>query len=370
MVTRRSGLGVGLRCAAATTAAVATLGGPFAQEPPTTTPSWLAAKPSEAQRAEAESILSPGERIVRKSLGAAEDGSGGMAYNANLRTVVFVSASMPSDLVEALYRDAGERDDVVFLLRGWKPPDIAASLRPFVVAAQKAGSMAATGFDPQAFTTYRVSAVPVVLHRCKDGGWYRASGIASIERAERAACLRTRERLGDLYPVLEPNILELIKSRAAAMDWDKYVAGARERADRASFAESVALPYRKEPSTRLFDPTVKSAQTVRGANNEVLIAEGASLNPLSVTALTRPIIVFDPRNEAELAAVADWRKAHPDATLLATSLTLADGRSVAETWQTDVWPLNPDLVARLGVNETPTLIKQHGKQLRLTITTR
>ena len=291
-------------------------------------------------------------------------------------TVVFISASIPQDRLAKLFVSAqGRESDTLFLLRGWTPPSFQ-SVVAHVASAVKAANENRDGagspinpniaIDPTPFREYQIASVPTTLTKCNDGAWRRSIGEMALEGAQRAACDQPGAVIGPVFPVAEPDILEVIEARANSMDWDAVIAGVAERAETGQTLKITPLPGATDSRVTTWDPTVTVSQDITLPNQQVLARRGQRINPLSVLTL-RPMVVWNPSIAAERPIVERWLKKHPAAVVLVTSVFLPDGKSAAEAMRIQVFPLFGDFVARTGVTVTPTLIEQKDSLLQLTV---
>lgn len=287
------------------------------------------------------------------------------------KTVVFVSLSMPDTTLKTLFAQGLGRDDVLFVFRGWKPPN-------FVAMGQKVKQLMneAGGFeinvviDPYPFRNYKVKQVPVFLHQRTGGDWRRVTGEISLDRAideiERGNFNRT---LGTTYKVAEPDIVEEIQKQAEKFDWEKEKAKMAERAmtNMDGGKPLIELPRVEETREFFVDPSVELAEDVLAPNGQVVARKGDSINPFSTMSFSKSFIAFDPDDPKQVLLARRWQQEYGPVMLLATHLPspVKGVPPLAETMGQSVFPLSPQLIERMGIAAVPSLIRQQGLLLRI-----
>jgi conjugal transfer pilus assembly protein TraW len=105
--------------------------------------------------------------------------------------------------------------------------------------------------------------------------------------------------LGPVKPVTEPDLIEELQRRLAALDLDKLRERALERYwRRVGFEE---LPVAAEPRTREIDPTITAPRDLRTADGTPLVQAGERVNPLDRLPFAQRLVVFDATDQRQLA---------------------------------------------------------------------
>lgn len=292
---------------------------------------------------------------------------------ADVTTYVFVSLGMPESVLKKLFQQAKDRKDVAFVLRGWTPPNFTQmglkviSLMPDKTRNDQVNVIV----DPLLFRGYHIDRAPVFLHHSKRHGWRRLSGEISLDGAiEQIEKGRYNQVVGNLYAIKEPDILEVIEQRMAEVNWDGVMKSAHNRA--INLMPQYELPVAERDDSRLVDLTIRLSADITDHEGRIVAPSGTAVNPLDYVALPEPILVFDPSVErqmkwirSELAA----RKGGIDPLVLATHLPAPDektGKSISDDFGgIQVYPLNAELVTRLQIRSTPSVIEQEGVFLRV-----
>jgi conjugal transfer pilus assembly protein TraW len=195
-----------------------------------------------------------------------------------------------------------------------------------------------------------------------------ASAVAASVIVQLAHAETPSVRMGPVYAIQEPDMLEEIQSKlqhykdsGQLEQWqDDPIAKAKK-----SIAEpkSLALPRAFAARTWLFDPTYTVAQDVRDGKGLTLAKAGDQINPLTrgVT-LRQPLVFLDGSDESQVAMAKTWKKQ------LSIKVILTGGR-----WQDTAKSLGQQvyfdqrgaLVKRFGIQAVPAIVEQDGDQLRV-----
>lgn len=137
-------------------------------------------------------------------------------------------------------------------------------------------------FNPKLFKRFDVIAVPTILHM-EDDKTVWATGIANMD------WLRTKHKhsedegylgnYGTVYEVDEISIVEEMKRRAAAIDWDAKRKAAVERFWK--HQDMVKLPAASKDETWFIDPTFRVSQDISNSQGVRLAKAGTVSNALA-----------------------------------------------------------------------------------------
>jgi conjugal transfer pilus assembly protein TraW len=222
--------------------------------------------------------------------------------------------------------------------------------------------------DPTPFAAAGVDIAPVLLAQGPDGELARVAGLAD------PLWLRSRvlagERgdlgvLGPVKPVTEPDLIEELQRRLAALDLDKL----REQAI-ARYWQRVAfetLPVATEPRTREIDPTITAPRDLRSADGTVLVHAGETLNPLDRLSFTQRLVVFDAADERQVATAKRLGREAGERRVLYLATQLERGRgweglaSVEDALDAPVYLLTPDVRQRFALERVPAFVEARGR---------
>ena len=171
---------------------------------------------------------------------------------------------------------------------------------------------------------------------------------------------------GETWPIAEPDLLEQIGTRLAALE----LSGETARFEREAIARArahVEAPPRvtgvvpaTEPRSWLFDPSIVIERDVATPDGTVIAAAGTRVNPLLARPLSRDVLFVDGARTVEVA----WALAQPRPARIVLvggrplALSRAHGRSF-------FFDQGGALTARLGIAATPARAFQEGAALRI-----
>lgn len=286
------------------------------------------------------------------------------------RVTVFLSRALGEQALREAFRAAAGRADTVVVFRGLAEGE---RLRDFVraVAQWTAGiePPPAVQLDPLAFRAGAVTTVPEI--QVTEGGIELARVRGLTDPGWLLARIAAGAR-GDLGPqgptvaVLEPDLIETLQRRLAALD----LAQLRERA-LARFwtrADFVVLPEASAPRERRIDPSVVAGRDLLLPDGTLLVRAGERLNPLAHLPLTRRLVVFDATRPAQVAAARRLGQVSgAPVTYLATRLPRAEGwealRRIEDTLAAPVYLLSAALRERLALERVPAEARAEGPLL-------
>lgn len=287
------------------------------------------------------------------------------AQLAGIRTVVFVSRSMPEqELLKLLTQGAGRRD-TVFLYRGWgnggadKAFEYAETLvRKLPESARK--NPPNIMVMPEAFRRYRISHVPALLHQDK-GKWYLVQGTPSLDQALSAILARRfGQRLGHQWAVSEPDQAKIMKQAVSRVDWKAQARSAAESVS-AQMAGNMDLPVSKGIENRLHIPYMRADFDIRNPKTGMTVyPRGTMFNILAADPHgRRSILALDGRDIRQVRYAQRIVKERPQTLVLYTRLGKLAGTGIPAS------PLNTSLAQRLSIRTVPTYLQQEGMAFRV-----
>lgn len=313
----------------------------------------------------ADEILSESERGLQ-DLAAMRNEANAEALQDKL--FVFISLSMPDYTLRPLFEQARDRNDVVFYLRGWKPPNLLDVVRRVHEIAGASDYPVPVLVDPYAFQAYDVQHVPVFV-RESDSGLRRVDGEISIPGA--IELMDSEDPLpeypvGGTHPIEEPDPIEYARAKAATIDWDQKIEEAKQRYQ--SQVMGVALPQAERDESYYVDLTVRITEDIKGPGG-VIAKAGTQVNPLAHVLVRSGYVFFDPSSERQLEVVREWLSVHHNLVLIATQIApLSEERAdLIEALGQPVYPLNETLASRFQIERVPALVLADGQFLRVAV---
>lgn len=307
--------------------------------------------------------------------GGAQNAASAQGVPEEPEVYVFISLSMPSGGIQSLFAEAvAEVRPVQFVLRGWKPPHFAETVRQLskLFPLDDSGAPLAPEIivDPSLWQKAEITAAPTIVTRGNDGSWHTVKGAGSLALARRVASERrelTGPAVGPVYEPDEPDLLKEIETRIAAYDWDKDIQ--RIRSNVLNRQGSGELPRALGDETYLVDPSITLQEDVAGPNGRLLAAGGSKLNPLEYMTLSKAYIAFDPLSSGQRQQVRSWLSEHDTAFLLVTRLPQSgDGLvRLEQEFGRPVHELNSLLISRLQLRAVPSLVTQQGNRLKIEV---
>jgi conjugal transfer pilus assembly protein TraW len=169
---------------------------------------------------------------------------------------------------------------------------------------------------------------------------------------------------GPVRPISEPDLIDRMKQRVAAIDW----AAKKRQAIARFWTHQRFIPLKPATHTqkRDFDPRVTLTRDITRAEGFVIAKQGTVINPLDKRPFTQAVVVFDPLDPRQLVwlkQVIPSLKKRPGVqrlTFIATQFDREQGwkayTQLTEALEAPVYLLTPDLVARFTLTVTPSVI--------------
>jgi conjugal transfer pilus assembly protein TraW len=179
----------------------------------------------------------------------------------------------------------------------------------------------------------------------------------------------TPEIIGPVHHVVEPDMVEWLKSRAATFFTEEKLAAMEAEKTEAmrhyvNHPPGVSLPRTVEPATRMYDPTITVPYDLRDHEGHLIHAAGTRVNPLSMRSLTRKLLFFNADDKEQV----QWAKAlaEKEAWKVKPIATAGSPVAVGEAWKKEVtFDQQGVLVSKLGITHVPAVVFQEGELLRV-----
>lgn len=298
-------------------------------------------------------------------------------------TFVFISRGLgEATLKSIIERNAGEKE-VTLVLRGVKRDEklsvVTTELHRLVREAyDKTGETANIIIDPTLFERFAVTAVPTVVRAVPkaspEGKGVEYEFLASAKGLANDEWLRAQieeGRNGDLgqqgsvYEIVEPDMIEEMKRRTIAIDWEAKKREALKR----YWSNQKYDTYEVAQAWRTFDvdPTVLVTDDVRNADGIVIRKAGERINPLDLRPFEKEVIFFDATDEEQRRRVSDYvaHQSDPKAPYKARIYVSTrfdgakgwDGYKELTDWlKAPLYQNQPGLTERFGVVRIPSVV--------------
>jgi hypothetical protein len=164
--------------------------------------------------------------------------------------------------------------------------------------------------------------------------------------------------LGQTFDIAEPDVVQEIRSAAAARDWQSWMR--KKPADYSAF-NSISLPRNQRDATRLFDPTYVIPRDIRDDTGRVIALAGTKVNVYAKRQRVGRYLVIGgtPEDYRWLDEVA--KATDQDRILLANANVLVQRKETKR----QLYLLDSHFAERLGVKGVPSIIEQEGAMLRV-----
>lgn len=304
------------------------------------------------------------------------------------RILVFASLSLGGGLDDLLDAASGQ-PDVVVVFRGVpEGMSLGDGLKTIQTLAGARDPIPNIVIDPTLFRTYNVTAVPTIVMPSHDapGEQDTPAVVAQVSGLSDPAWLVRQTddggtgdfgTKGPVAAISEPDLIEVAKTRLAAIDWD---AKRQQAIDRFWPSRTFhTLPRATVSRTREIDPTVVITRDIRTPDGAAIAQAGERINPLcdpagpcapGTRAFTQAVVVFDPQDARQMAlldAALPAIRQEPGVeriTYIATEMDTDDGwdayRQITDRLDAPVYLLTPDLVTRFALEHTPSVITAAG----------
>jgi conjugal transfer pilus assembly protein TraW len=224
--------------------------------------------------------------------------------NQGVNFVIYVSWSLGDAFIKSLIEEHFSSNNVVLKFRGI--PDGATmieGLSRIQRISQDTKSAVKVELDPVSFQDNGVALVPAVI-RFHDGKRVGiAYGTASIDVFKDKENRSDLGVLGSQVAIAEKDMIELMKERAAKINWqDKKNKAIKRFWANQSFVDLIEAP---EHRFRRLDPTVVVPVDLKTQDGQMIHAAGTRINPLSIRPFNQRLVVIDPSKKWQLTLARD-----------------------------------------------------------------
>jgi len=177
-------------------------------------------------------------------------------------------------------------------------------------------------------------------------------------------------RLGPVYDIAEPDMLDEIAAKLAAMQKDGSLKRLQDEAAARGLAsakrpQGLGLPRALVSRQWVHDPTYIVPQDISDHQGRVFARAGDTINPLEKgVGLRQPLLFVDMDDEVQTKAIPALLKQAPNAKVI---LVNGDWTQATERLgQAVFFDQRGTLVKRFGITAVPAVVEQQGKVLRVT----
>ncbi len=301
---------------------------------------------------------------------------------ANDVTYIFVSYSLGDEALKAMMKRNAGKAHTVFVMRGIpEGMGLGEGIGRMQALASQVEPMPNIIIDPMLFTLFGIKAVPSVVRATtpeqsvlnKDA---KPTLIAKVEGLHNDAWLLDRVSMGHtgdlgqqgpIKAIDEPDMIEMMKKRILAIDWEEKKTQAVKRFWQGQTFD--VLPQASEYRVRKLDPSVFVTHDIKDMNGNVIQAAGTTINPLKLRPFNTALVIFNPLRAEEVALVQDklktLRSLEKRIQLLVTQMDRKRGwdayTEITERFDEPIFLLTPEVKARFEIEVTPSLVTADNK---------
>lgn len=223
--------------------------------------------------------------------------------------------------------------------------------------------------DPTMFKKNNIDTVPTIVIKEQGQEQARVSGLISPEWIlnEIEDDFRGDAGVkGNTYEIVEPDLIEVMKSKVAGIDWEQKKQNALNNFWKKQ--EFISLPVASKYNKRELDPSVLVTKDIVTANNEIIAKKGDVINPLDLRPFTQTVFIFDPTDKRQtnvILTIKDNIKT-PRATFLVTSMDREKGwtfyNEITDLLDAPVFYLTQDIKDRFLIEAIPSVITADGRK--------
>lgn len=329
------------------------------------------------------------------------------------RFVIFISESMGTERLRSLFRVYAGDGSVHFVLRGFRGNGtINEGLKNILELARDIEPVPNIEINPKLFRTYRIDRVPAMLVESVEnreteddfllsqvaGDLYsiyaETFGVSAAERIKAMSTSKNKKRYssellvfgvvsrdwaerkieegaefeqgtrGAVYEITEPDLEDVMKQRALAVDWNAKKEAALKRYWTTASKHYVKLPGAARDEVRTVDPSFVAPQTLYDAAGVVIVEKGTRLNPLDHVPFTQELIVFNATEASQLpvvdALVGEASKKNRPVKLITTEIDSEKGwehfNALVSRWNMPLYLLTPELKERFALKAVPVSV--------------
>ena len=214
--------------------------------------------------------------------------------------------------------------------------------------------------------------------QCSDARAWRSAAAALV-----AACVlvlssqtamaqgaQTTEKVGPIYPIGEPDMIEEIENKLKGMEKSGRL---KEKIDEAIARSTKSAQYprpvqglgkSRKARTYYFDPSIVATSDIKDTTGKLVVAAGTRVNPLDYVGMSEWLIFFDGTDPGQVLAAEALAKKYE--WMVKPIMTNGGPIDLMRKWKKRVYfDQGGNMVKKLGIENVPALVTQDGKRLRI-----
>lgn len=288
--------------------------------------------------------------------------------------VVYVSQSMGTEGLKQIFEYGRGRPDVVYVFRGFRPGQTMDEFIQYIQQFQgkTESEIVNISLDPPSFQDNSIEVVPAIVHYdASEKVTAKVTGLANyqwlkdrVERGERGDMGRRGE---GAYQIVEEDLVEVMKQRAAQMDLSSEAEKAFNNYFQSlAFAE---LPYADEQRIRKVAPILQVGQDVVDHQGIIRYRKGEIVDMQDELVNAPVLIIFNSQDEAhrEFAKIMGDRADPQRQVIYMTTHVDRDGGIPGYVQQEyefgrPIFLLMDDVKNTFGIERIPTVVTPTDKE--------
>lgn len=341
------------------------------------------------------------------------------AANPSMRdTYIFVSYSLGDDALRDILQYASGKDNVELVMRGIpEDSNLMDGLNRMRALAAEFDPTPNIIIDSMLFRAYDVKAVPTVvrvtekrmmrpkvrlidevrdelklsdserqnndvqsaIHTGEVDATYQGRTVpillAKVEGLNNPRWLNEQIEMGHLgdfgnrgyiYPIHEPDLLEVMQKRALTIDWKKTKQRALDNFWTEQSKRFYPMPTARSSLSRVIDPTFMVVQDLKDSKGQYIARKGDLVNPLETMPFNDAVVVFNPKRADEVEIVNRLQERFKKDKQIGQVVWIAtefdtkkgwDGYSeMTELLDAPLYLVMPEIIDRWQLKVTPSVI--------------
>lgn len=301
----------------------------------------------------------------------------GSQFESPVERIILVSDSMSTKDLRAALEVASESGATVVFRGVRKGAGVGASMARMHGLGKGLDPAPSVVIDPRPFEKFGVVSVPTIV-LSSEGEVVKVGGTLSMPFVQEKFDARQFGDFGargPMFEIVEPDLLEEMRSRLESVDWGAKQKAAAQRAWQ-NF-QLVPLPRAQASSQRLVDASVEIADDIKLPDGRLLAPGGTKFNPLEIVPFTKTLVIVDITDARQLAyakrVADDLLNSNRSAVVMTTAMDRQRGWDAYREYAQKMFPhrvfiLTPEVVARFGIGAVPSVVDAVGMNFRITET--
>jgi conjugal transfer pilus assembly protein TraW len=173
----------------------------------------------------------------------------------------------------------------------------------------------------------------------------------------------TADRLGPVYPIIEPDWLEWLPKQAEKRFKEKPFTLSKDQLKQAIQRQmpNFDLPEVQVARTYYIDPSAKVSQPIVDHTGKIVVQTGGKINPLDHLPGFRPIIILDGQKEWQVK----WAEEALTKDRALVLVTGGDVMNLNKRLGIPVYPAPQALIEKFSIERVPAILSREGKQIKV-----